>query len=161
MASTTVGTAISTLEGYFNTIAAVTSVADVSVYLGFPTGSVTDNYLMIGAWDSGEDVVLEYDSEWLGLPGVSGMVYGETYKINCNLRTYSRDTAPLDRINDAFTLYGAVRAQIQADPGGSGNLSPSGSWGRVRATMPTNGLINGSGWGVILAFEVEVINVRL
>jgi hypothetical protein len=40
-------------------------------------------------------------------------------------------------------------------------LSPSGAWGGLDVTMQESGPLGGKGWGIVLAFQLYVINVLL
>lgn len=156
----TVPAAIETLAGYFQAVAAANPALEVGVYTGLPVETVNDNYIMIGSWDGGQDWILNYHSTWEALPSASQWI-GEEYEIQCALRTYNGAPDLAGRLTDAFTLFNGVRQEIVNDPGGSANLSPSGSWGAVTVTMPACGPINKAGWGVVLSFNIGVINVRL
>jgi hypothetical protein len=57
--------------------------------------------------------------------------------------------------------------QIASDPAGLGGatdgstpLSPSGSWGDLTVSMYANSPREQAGWGVVLTFELAVINAQ-
>lgn len=161
--ASTVPGAAATLAGYMQTVAAANPVLNPGVYIaGLPTASVANNYMMVGSWDGG--IVVAPDTyKWAAIPGAA-MLRSEEYALNGAIRVWAGDggpTAALDRITDAFTLLNGIHEQIAQDLGGSGNLSPSGSWGDLDVTMEANGPIGGKGWGIVLGFELHVINVQL
>jgi hypothetical protein len=153
--------AVQTIQTYFTNVASALPQYDIGTYLFFPTADVNQNYLILGHWENGEEVVVNYDSTWESLPAANQYI-GETYRIQMSLRVWSGEVDPLGRLTDAFTILDSLRAQFVNDPGGSGQLSPSGSWGKWSVSMPTSGPLGQlGGWGIVLAIESEVINVRI
>lgn len=156
----TVGPAIAVLAGYFDTVAAGLPGLNIGVYTGLPVENVAENFLMVGDYPNGDETIVGYEQRWAAM-GASAGLRSEEYSIACCLRAWSGDSDPAGRLSDAFSMFDAVARQLVADPGGSAQLTPSGSWGAVRLTMPVAGPIGGAGWGVVLAFDVEVINAQL
>lgn len=158
--TSTVNAAISTLLDHFQTVA-TQSVLKVTVYDGIPIEYATDNVLMVGHYETGQQVT--YDQDWAAFPASVGRK-SEQYQIQCSLKVWSGDSsflAPAARRDEAWALLDAVMSELQSDPLGSGVLSPSGSWQVTHVDNPETGPLSGSGWGVIYTFTVDVINVRL
>jgi hypothetical protein len=158
----TVPLAIATVQAYFSAVAASNPDFHLGVYVGNPIEDAANNFLMVGN-DQGEPIT-GYASDWKSLPA-PGWV-DENYSVSCQLRAWSGEADVIGRLTDAFTIYTAFRAQMFADPGGNlvqeNALTSPGSWGRVSLTMPFCGpTANPGGFGVALAFEIAVINVRI
>lgn len=160
-AASTVPLALQTVEAYFNAVSVQNPQYALGVYLGQPVETAADNYLMIGT-DAG-DLISGYRSSWKTMPA-PGQV-DENYSVAAQLRVWSGEVAAYDRLTDAFFLFSAIRQQIWEDPGANrvqqGALTSSGSWGDVTLTMEFNGPTAKGGYGVILGFEIAVINVRI
>ena len=158
--TSTVPGAVAALQTHMgNAVAANPSLA-AEVHLGFPTAEVANNYLQIG--DETGALLVNYRQEFLDFPITAGIGHRtEEYGLLCSMRVWRGDTDPLGRLTDAFTLLNAVMAELATDPGGSGALTPSGTWHVGEVTVPWTGLLKNMGWGVELGFTVEIINVRL
>jgi hypothetical protein len=158
----TVPGAISAIQGYFGTVAVFNPSLALGIYTGPPIENVANNFLMIGGYPDGAEMVTSYSSTWAVLPAAAKTVT-EDYAISCCLRTWAGDSDPTSRLADAFMLLSQIHEQVVTDPSGSGNLSTSGSWGEFGpVSMPICGPFEGvGGWGVVLTFDIRVINVRL
>ncbi len=160
--TSTVPGAITTLLGYFADVASANPSLDVGVYSGLPIANIKNNYLSIGEWETGS-VLSGYRQDWVGFPA-SASPKLEDYSINCVARAWdgsSDTTAIAQRFTDAFTLLDGVMGCLQADPGASGSITPSGTWQVVGVDNIASGPLGGKGFGVLLSFEVQVINVRI
>lgn len=157
--TSTVPGAVSTLRDHFQAVASA-SALDPGVYLGTPTAEVANNYLMIGEYAS-QQIVHGYSSSFAAIPGAAALK-SEDYRLACTIRAWSGDVDELGRIDDAYGLFDAVVSALTADLGGSGQLTPSGSWQVTNAAEDDNGpLAFGAGWGYVLGFDVHVFNVQL
>lgn len=129
-------------------------------YFGLPIGHVSNNYLMVGNDETGE-LFTNYKQDWVGIP-VTKQRKGEEYIIVLTVRTWDGNTnGQTDRLNEAWVLANGIIDQVMADPGGSGNLTASGSWQVVSVDNPASGPLGGKGWGTVLTIGVEVRNVRI
>lgn len=163
--TSTIPGAITTLQGYMNTVAAASSVPDVQVLLGYtiPRTGMSYNFMMVGDFENG---ILWQPAEgtWEDLP-VAAKRRQEKYSLNGCICTFAGGTDLQSRLNDAFSLLDALYEQILSDPGantgpsGNNTLTPSGSWGRLSYRNLGNGpFVNTAGFGVVIDFELEVIN---
>lgn len=162
MASSTIPGAVTTLQGYMTTIAATTTVSNVGVYVGYstPLTGMSPNFMMVGDFEEGL-LYTPVDMNWAAL-GAAAKYRSEEYSLHGCIRCWAGGNDINSRIADAFTLLNALEEQIISDPGGSGTLSGSGSWGKLTHTMVAAGALeNVAGFGVIINFDLEVINVRL
>ncbi len=163
MIVSTVPGAAAILAGYMRTVAAANPDLNAGVYVaGIPTATVRNNFLMVGSYETGVIIAPETYT-WNAVPGAA-MLRGEAYALQGCIRAWSGaagQEAALARLGEAFTLLNGLHQQITADVGGSGSLSPSGSWGDLDVTMDVNGPIGQSGWGCVLGFELHVINAQL
>jgi hypothetical protein len=158
--TSTVPGAVATLAGYMTAAAAANPLLDAETYVGLPIGEVADNYLMVGEPDSGA-VIVPGSYSWASMP-VGAKRRNEVYALQATIRTWAGDIDPAARLNDAFALLNSLHEQIVSDPGGSGNLSPSGAWGALHVAMPANGPLDGmGGWGTVLDLQLHVLNVQL
>lgn len=164
LVSTVLG-AITTLQGYMNTVAAATTVTPTPAVYLFQTatlGGAQYNYMMIGDYHTGTPVAPD-SYTWRELGSTRrNEVYALQGTIACWSGGGSGDAgaAALARIDDAYSLLNALHQQILGDKGGSGNLSPSGSWGELVVHMEECGPMN-AGWGVVLGFDLHVLNAQL
>jgi hypothetical protein len=158
----TIPGAVATLEGYMQAVASATSVPDVKVFVGYstPLSGMSDNFLMVGDYQEGT-LVMPSDGDWASLPAAAKR-RTETYALQGCMRAWAGGTDWQSRLDDIFSLLDGLQSKIVSDPGGGGTLSPSGSWGQFSWRMEANGpLINTAGWGVVLGFELHVVNVRI
>ena len=157
----TIPAAITTVQGYMNTVAAATAVSDVGVYVNYAqTQNLTYNYMMIGEYESGL-MIAPTEGQWASM-GVTAKRREEKYAILGHVRTWAGGNDWQSRWNDAMTLLDSLYDQILADPGGSNNLTPSGSWGGFNWTVHESGpLGNASGFGFIIGFQLQVINAQI
>jgi hypothetical protein len=159
--TSTVPGAIAVLLGYMGQVATDNPDLDAKAYLGPPVERVTDNYLMIG--DETGHLITGYRQNWVGMPA-SAERKSEEYGIVCSLRAWTGGAAALDpaaRLTDAFTMIDGLMGLLQADPGASGSLTPSGSWQVPTVDIPVFGPFESGGWGALVSFTVQIINVRL
>lgn len=160
----TVPGAIECLETHFENVATANPSLDVGVYVGPPNSENWNaNYLMIGERQTGR-ILSGYKQEWRGFPAVAARKLESPYTIPCSLRAASGSSTATDvigRLNDAFTMMDGVLSELQNDPQASGALSPSGSWQVTTIDIPATGVIAGFGWGVLMTFGVQIINVQL
>lgn len=161
--TSTIPGAASALAGYMRTVAAANPALNPGVYVaGIPTASIRNNWMMVGNWPEG--IIVAPDTyRWAAIPG-QALLRSEEYALQGCISAWSGaadSNAALARIGDAFNLLNGLHEQIASDLGGSGTLSPSGSWGDLDVTMEHNGPLGGKGWGVILGFELHVINAQL
>ena len=157
----TIPKAITTLQGYLNTVAAATTVTDTAVYVGYAqTQNLAYNYMMVGEYNTGH-LIAPTESNWVSLGSLAKRRH-EKYAILGHIRTWAGDDDWQSRLNDCFTLLDSLTDQILADPGGSNNLTPSGSWGQFNWRMEEIGpLGDASGWGVVIGFELHVLNAQV
>lgn len=162
MANSTIPAAITTLQGYMQTVAAASAVDDVQVYVGNaqpPTGR-SYNYLMVGDFETNL-LVSPSESGWASM-GVTAKRRTETYALNGTIVCWAGGNDWQARMNDAFSLLNALEVQIVSDPGGSNNLTPSGSWGNFNyRPVATGPFENIGGYGFVIGFELHVINAQL
>lgn len=161
----TVPGAISALAGYMQAVAAANPSLSIGVYpYGLPVASVTNNLIGLGDAESGSGAVATtISSDWAAIPAGAALIK-EEYALIGVIRSTSGaggQTGAQERTADAFTMWNGLLSQIVADPGGGGNLSPSGSWGAVEMTNHFSGPVGSSGWEVTLGFQVHVINAQL
>lgn len=158
--TSTVPSAVTVLQGYMTTVASANPALDPGVYLGAPVGNVANNFMMVGHLDDGAvHTPITYD--WSAIPGAAHRV-AEEYALHGTIRAWAGDIDPAGRLADAYAMRDGLHAQIVSDIGGSGNLTSSGSWGAFHVEMVANGpLASIDGWGVVLAFELYVINAEL
>jgi hypothetical protein len=156
----TVPGAIATLKGYMLSVASVTAVSNVSVYMGKEAteGQLAYNFMMIGDYHNGIPVAPD-SMVWNAIPGAAHLI-GESYALQACIACWAGGYDPLPRLTDAYALLDGLHQQVRTDLGGSGQLSPSGSWGEMRSTMAEFGTV-GTGWGVALDIELFVINGQI
>lgn len=143
-----------------NTVAAANPTLNVGVFLGEPiAGRVTDNFLAIGSFQEWIPVGPDTYS-WAAVPGNALLRY-ESYALQGCIRSLSGNTDPVGRVSDAFTLLNGLHEQIIQDIHGSNQLTPSGSWGDFDVTMEAFGPLDGIGYGVVLGFQLHVINAQI
>lgn len=162
----TVPGAVGVLEGHFNNVAAANPALNVGVFVGPPVGqNVPNNHLAICGYpvNDGEMVV-----GWLGkFNAIPGSLYlkGEDYSLACHLQTWSGEVDPISRITEAWTLLSGVMTELTlsaAAIGGSGSLTPSGSWEISNVGNPHSGpFATGGGWGMVLTFDIHVWLVQM
>jgi hypothetical protein len=157
--TSTVPGAITTLQTHLQNVAAANPSLEAAVYLGLPTQTVTSNYLMIGSYPNGE-IVDGYESGFAAIPGASKLK-SEEYNLLGHIRTWAGNVQPADRIADAFTLLDGLLEELTNDIGGSGQLTPSGSWQVAAVDNPLATPMSPNGWGFVLAFTVHVWNVQI
>ncbi len=157
--TSTVPGALSALETDLQAVATANPSLDVGVYLGVPIANVTNNYLAISEWETGE-LIVNYRQEWAGLPA-NPPRRSEEYGIPVTIRAWAGDSDPQSRIADLFTLVDGVLGAVQADPQASGALTSSGSWQATELTIPESGPLGGKGFGVVAQLIIEITNVRL
>lgn len=165
MITSTVAGAVTALQSHLAAVATANASLNqtdgvIAVYVGLPAAEASDYFLMIGDPFNNGELLVNYESDWAGLPAVAQR-RTETYELRCALRCYAGTTDVPARLNEAMTLYSAVMGALAADIGGSNSLSPSGSWQVKHFENPATGQLGGQGWGVVLTFGVEVVNVRL
>lgn len=158
--TSTVPGAIGTVYGYLQTVAAQNPALDVGTYIGLVPGYAANNFMQIGEWETGALLGPGAKTSWETFPANAALRH-EEYTILGTIRSWAGNVDPQGRIGDAFTLLNGLHAQVVADIGGSGTLTPSGSWGDLDWTVATSGVMGGEGWGVVLAWELHVINARL
>lgn len=158
-ASSTVPGAVSVLQTHMAAAVASLPALNASVYVGPPVADKTNNFLMIGDAETGE-IVEGYTTDWAALPAVAQW-RSEEYGLMCSLQVWSGNVDPAGRLADAFSLMDALQLQLLNDIGGSGALTPSGSWELTNIQNPITGTLGGTGWGVTFTFTVQVSNVRL
>jgi hypothetical protein len=165
--TSTIPGAAQTLLGYMQAVAGANPDLDVQVYTGWPvTSAWSPNFMMLG--DYKEGLVVSPDSyRWAAVPGAAKLRFEEYALMGC-IRAWSGSpdgTAPFDRLGEAYTLLNGLHDQIVSDIGGDSyvvdSLTSSGSWGDLGVTMDAFGQIDGKGWGVVLGFELHVINAQL
>ncbi len=155
----TIPGAVQTLTGYMTAVASQYPDLNIGVYTGQPISAVANNFMMVGHYEDGS-LITEAKYAWAGMPVTSKVRY-EEYALQGTIRAWTGSNDPSGTIANAFLLSDALQEQIVSDPGGSGTISPSGSWGEYTTTMEACGPLDGRGWGVVLAFTLEVLNVRL
>jgi len=129
-------------------------------YFGKPTTHVSNNFLMVGSDETGE-LWTGYKQDWVGMPATVKRK-GEEYTILLTARTWAGNTnGQADRLNEVWALADGLIDQVMSDPGGSGNLTASGSWQVTGVENPASGPLGRKGWGTVLAITVQVINVRI
>lgn len=160
----TIPAAAARLATYMQTVADANPTLDPKVYVsGWPTASVANNFLMVGAADDTAAVVNPTTYSWAAIPGTA-MLRTESYSLMGTIRTSGGTggtQAALARLGDAYTLLNGLMEQIVGDVGGSGDLTPSGSWGDLTVSMIHNGPVQNSGWSVVLGIELQVINAQI
>ena len=157
--TSTVPGAVAVLQRHFEAVAKTEPKLAPAVYIGLPVERVADSYLLIGDEETGS-LLASYSMKFTS--AVAANRHSEEYGILCALRVWAGDTNQLARLTDAFRLLAGVTTALQNDPGGSGQLTPSGTWQVSEVTVPVNAPFGDPvGFGVVLAFIVQVINVRL
>lgn len=170
MVASTVPAAVTVLKGYLDAVATQNaSTLNPQTSIGIPTASNRPNMLMVGDYETGV-LVNPTTYRWAAVPGRTRM-RSEEYSILGAIECAGGaggSSAAAARLADAYQLLGDLMDQITADPAGLGGatdgstpLSPSGSWGDLTVSMIGNGPKSQSGWGVVLAFELAVINAQL
>lgn len=159
--TSTIPGAVAVLAGYLQTVADAQPQLGVGVYTGgLPVEHVADNLLMVGSITEEGEIIVPGTYRWAAIPGAAKL-RTEEYALRGSIRCWAGDSDPLSRLTDAFSLLNGVHQQILDDVGGSGALSPSGSWGELQVSNPLNGPIGRRGWGVVLEFDLHVINAQL
>lgn len=164
--------AIQVLAGYMTQVADDNPGLNPGVYVGLPPGSVRNNFLMVGDPDG---KLFDPESyEWAAVPG-QARLRSESFALLGSIRAYSGSADVAGRVADTFTMLNALQELIVADPGGyaagltvaapasagGSNLSPSGSWGDLKVIDNATGPFGGQGWGVLITFQLDVINAQL
>lgn len=161
--TSTIPGAIAAVSGYMSAIADANPAWVLGTYPeGLPTASVSNNLIALGDWETGSTVT-PVSYKWAAIPGAAKLRY-EAYALSGTVRTAGGAGGQIgagERISDAFAIFNAFHEQVVSDPGGGGNLSPSGSWGDLDMTMHYSGPSGQSGWMVVLGFELHVINAQL
>jgi hypothetical protein len=166
--TSTVPAAAATLAAYMQAVADANPALNPGVYVGgIPTATVRDNFLMVGNYAEGIIVAPETYS-WAAVPGMAKLRL-EAYALFGCIRVWTGAAgtdASLARLGEAFTLLNGLHQEIVDDLGGDlvavDSLTSSGSWGDLDVTMEINGPIGTKkGWGVVLQFELHVINAQL
>lgn len=159
----TIPGAISAFSGYMTNVAAALPALNLGTYpWGLPTAAVHNNFIALGSFENGS-VHTPVENDWAALPG-SFKLRSEQYSLLGTIRTAGGNggqKAAQDRMNDAAEIINALHEQIVTDIAGSGNLSPSGSWGKLHTIHEMSGPQGTSGWVVVYSFELEVLNVQL
>ncbi len=157
----TIPAAVGVLQGYMTTVAQQQSQLAAGVYVGLQSGNLQNNFMMVGSLEEGALIAPDTYS-WAAVPGAA-MLRNEAYALEVTIRAWSGESnqATLDVINAAFTMLNGIHSAVAADPGGSGALTPSGSWGDMDASMTACGPLGAQGWGVILSVQLHVINAQL
>lgn len=168
----TVPAAMQVLAAYMSQVASQNPALNPGVYVGLPVETVRSNYLMVG---DPEGKLIDPESyQWAAVPGQARLRL-ESYAVLGNIRAYSGSADLTGRVTDAFGMLNGLQELIVSDPGGyakglnpaapatdgGSNLSPSGSWGDLKVTDVASGQIGGQGWGVVLTFQLDVINAQL
>lgn len=157
--TSTVPGAVTTLYGYMTAVAAASTVLDVQAYVGLQL-TPSPNFMMIGDAETGL-LVTPVDSEWASM-GAAAKRRTERYALQGCIKCWAGGIDWQSRLNDVTSLLDALQEQILSDPGGNGTLTPSGSWGAFNWRMEANGpLGDPAGWGVLLGFELQVINAQI
>lgn len=161
--TSTVPGAISALSGYMNAIAAANPGLVLGTYPeGMPTASVKNNFIALGHWETG-NFVTHMSYKWAAIPGGAKLRF-EEYALVGTIRTSGGAGGQIgagERIADAYTIINALGEQVVSDPGGGGNLSPSGSWGDLDIEPHFSGHTRQSGWMCVFGFELHVVNAQL
>jgi hypothetical protein len=163
--TSTIPGAILTLQYYMQEVASTNPSLDIGVYLGEPVESVANNFMVIGAYETWEPVSLSTYS-WATIPA-SFQIVSESYALQGTIRAWQENIDQLGRLNDAFTMINGLHQALRNDPNaialGTGPaLTDPGSWGDFDVTMEAYGPLGDlGGWGVVLGFELHVINTRL
>ncbi|HEX5347849.1 MAG TPA: hypothetical protein VFW64_12245 [Pseudonocardiaceae bacterium] len=166
----TVPGAVAALKARMDTVAAANPALNVSTHVGAIPKSVNNNFLGIGDIETG-DLLATYVQDIAGVPAYAN-VRSEQYGIRCVIRTWTGSGGeagePAARLSEAFGLLDGVNQLLCADlvTGPAADalaaiLTPSGSWYLGEVAAPAAGPLGGGGWGCVLSFTVEVINVRL
>lgn len=156
----TIPGAVAVLEGYMSTVASASSVSDVNVYVGYSAPTPSYNYMMVGDYEEGL-LMTRIASTWATFPAAAKR-RTEEYSLVGHIRTWAGGYDWQSRLNDAFALLDALQDQILGDPQGSGALTTAGAWGSFDSTMKANGpLGDPTGWGVVIEFELSVLNARV
>lgn len=163
--TSTIPAAITTLQGYMNAVAAAAAVNPApAVYLfetATPSGAAY-NFMMVGDYHTGVPVAPE-SYTWRQLGSTRRT---ETYALQGCIACWAgggsgdNGVSALARVNDAYSLLNSLHQQILGDKGGSGHLSGSGAWGELVVHIEEFGPM-GAGWGVVLGFDLHVINAQL
>lgn len=168
----TVPAAACVLAAYMQQVSANNAGLQAGAYLGVPAQALRPNYMMVGdatgRWFNPETY------SWAAMPGQARLRL-EKYALVGTIRAYSGAADITGRHTDMFTMLNGLQELLVADPGGLAegmnvqtpavagavNLSPSGSWGDLTVTETSSGQLNGQGWGVVITFELSVINAQL
>lgn len=170
--TSTVPAAMQVLAAYMNSVANANPALNPGVYVGLPVESVRNNYMMVG--DTEGKLFTPDSYSWAAVPGLARL-RKETYALLGTVRAYSGGVNISARVGEVLTLINGLQELIVTDMGGNAvglnpaspatdggiNLSDSGSWGGFRITDQTSGPINGQGWGVVVTFEIDVINAQI
>lgn len=160
----TVPGAIQTFQAYMQTVANNNPSLNIGVYLGEPIDNVRDNFMAVGSFQEWTPIMAD-SYEWAAIPGQS-LLRSEKYTLQGVIRALAGDVDPMARLSDAFTMLNALHEQIITDIKGisvlgPGTLSGPGSWGGLQVHMEAFGPLEGSGYGVVLGLELDVINVQI
>lgn len=168
----TIPAAMQVLAAYMQRVADTNPALAPGVYVGLPVSAVRNNYLMVG--DLEGKLFTPETYHWAAVPGAARLRL-ESYALLGTIRAYAGSSDVAARTGDVMAMLNGLQELIVSDPGGYAagltvappataggtNLSPSGSWGDLKVTDQTAGQINGQGWGVVLTFELDVINAQL
>ena len=162
MITSTVPAAVNQLYTYMQTVVTNNPTLNAAAFLGRPIGAyVPNNFLAVGKYETWEPISPE-TYEWAAVPGNS-YLRTEKYSLQGCVRAWAGDSDPLSRLSDGFTLLNSLDDLIIHDltPSNGTVLTPSGSWGEFKATVEAFGPLGGRGYGIVIGFELEVINAQV
>jgi hypothetical protein len=161
MTLSTIAGAVTTLQTHMANVATANPSLNAAVYVGPVQGTeVADNYLQVGEWETGA-IWHSYVGDWAFLPGAS-KTKSEDYHLYGTVRTWAGNVDVAATLDNAITLLSGVVRELTDDIGGSGQLSPSGSWQVTDVDNPYNGpFVGAAGFGVVVSFDIHVVNVQL
>lgn len=168
----TIPAAMQVLAAYMRQVAANNPSLAPGVYVGLPVAQARPNYMMVG--DLEGKLFSPETYHWAAVPGAARLRL-ESYALLGTIRAYSGSSDIAGRTADVMAMLNGLQELVVSDPGGyaagltvtapatagGSNLSPSGSWGDLKVTDQASGQLNGQGWGVVLTFELDVINAQL
>lgn len=157
--TSTVPGAVAQFKAYLDAVSAANPSLDIGTYVGVPIEAVTNNYMMVGNWETSE-LIANYKQDFAGMPAIANKK-NESYSIMASIRAWSGNSDPIARLTDLFTMVDGVLGQFASDPNGSGHLTASGTWQVDSVDVPFSGPFGASGWGVLAVVQVQVFNVRL
>ncbi len=154
MADSTIPAAITQLVTMFTAALPTVQVVDS----GF-TSEVQAEYVAVAYPDSDDpaaDPAVVFTQDWMGLGALSR---SESYDIRCELAAWTGDGLLATRRARVFAMFKACQDALRADPGLSGQISPSGT-----AQITGGQLADGDtpkGPAARIDFNVQVSNVRI